>query len=528
MDANKEEYTRGSPGSDKQVELKTDNKPTTQCKIRLATWNLGSLTGRCQELAKVLQRRDINACCIQETKWKGSKSRDIGLGYQLIYHGIKNSQNGVGIVLDCNLKQRIIKVDRKSDRLIAVKLAMDNQTPLNIISAYAPQSGCTELEKSLFWEDFDDLMSLIPDHESKYIGGDLNGHIGEKAVDYRDVHGGYGYGSVNREGTSILDFCSRHGLAIVNTWFKKKDEHLITYKSSGNNTQIDYILCQKSSLKSFKDCNVIPGEALTSQHRLLVSKFILPKNIKINYDRTPRIKWGQLYSDKGKQLITSIIKYLENDLALNYNNSTNAMWANFEKFCKEEASKHLGISKGGISTNKDPTWWNDNVKEAIRDKRELFKLWQLTKLEEDHREYKKAKKSAKQAVAQSRTNANEVLYQRLEDVKTDVEVFKIAKQRHKATLDIKVNKYIQNEEGQLLTSNEDISNRWKQYFENLLNEEFPSEPLPEIIPTVGPIHEVTLEEVKQTSLLDQSQDKNDLQLQTTVIYSTIKTTIRVV
>ncbi|CAG4965439.1 unnamed protein product [Colias eurytheme] len=301
MDANKEEYTRGSPGSDKQSEIATDNKPvpTPQYKLRLASWNLGSLTGRCQELAKVLQRRDINACCIQETKWKGSKSRDIGLGYQLIYHGVKNSQNGVGIVLDCNLKHRIINVDRKSDRLIAIKLAMDDQKPLNIISAYAPQSGCTELEKSIFWEDFDDLMSVIPEHESKYIGGDLNGHIGETAINYRDVHGGYGYGTVNREGISILDFCSRHGLAIVNSWFQKKNEHLITYKSSGNNTQIDYILCQRSALKSFKDCKVIPGEALTSQHRLLVSKLILPKSIQVNKDRTPRIKWRQLYSEKG-------------------------------------------------------------------------------------------------------------------------------------------------------------------------------------------------------------------------------------
>ncbi|XP_063534964.1 uncharacterized protein LOC134744947, partial [Cydia strobilella] len=105
--------------------------------------------------------------------------------------------------------------------------------------------------------------------------------------------------------------------------------------------------------------------------------------------------------------------------------------------CKSEASNILGVSKGGISTEKDPTWWNEEVKEAVKIKRELFKLWQLTKLDVDKMEYIKAKKSAKQKVAQSIANSKEQFYRRLEDAKTDVEVFRIAKQRHKTSLDIK-------------------------------------------------------------------------------------------
>ena len=37
-------------------------------KVRLASWNIGSLTGKSIELVKSLHRRRINIACIQETK----------------------------------------------------------------------------------------------------------------------------------------------------------------------------------------------------------------------------------------------------------------------------------------------------------------------------------------------------------------------------------------------------------------------------------------------------------------------------
>ncbi|XP_048007662.1 craniofacial development protein 2-like [Leguminivora glycinivorella] len=180
---------------------------------------------------------------LRETKWKGSKSKDIGNDYQVIYHGTDNKRNGVAIVLDNNFKARIINITRKSDRLIAIKLALDDQQITNIISAYAPQSGCTDVEKSDFWDDFDDLIRSIPINKYKIIGGDLNGHVGVSNTAYeKTVHGGYGMGEVNKQGETILDFAARHSLSLINTNFQKKLEHLITYKCAGKVSQIDFIV----------------------------------------------------------------------------------------------------------------------------------------------------------------------------------------------------------------------------------------------------------------------------------------------
>jgi len=50
--------------------------------VRLASWNIGSLTGKSIELVKILHRRRISIACIQETRWVGAKVKEID-GFKL-------------------------------------------------------------------------------------------------------------------------------------------------------------------------------------------------------------------------------------------------------------------------------------------------------------------------------------------------------------------------------------------------------------------------------------------------------------
>ncbi|XP_050350401.1 uncharacterized protein LOC126773491 [Nymphalis io] len=119
--------------------------------------------------------------------------------------------------------------------------------------------GGSESEKESFWNDLEDMLRYIPNTESIVIGGDLNGHVGEESREYGRVHGGYGYDRENAEGDSILSTCLLSDLAIVNTFFQKKPEHLITYKSGPHSTQIDYLLIRRSQIGIVTNCKVIPG-----------------------------------------------------------------------------------------------------------------------------------------------------------------------------------------------------------------------------------------------------------------------------
>ena len=63
----------------------------------------------------------------------------IGGGYKLFYSGAdERGGNGVGSVLSTHHKENIIKVTRKNDRLIGIKLIIGEMI-FNMVSIYAPK-----------------------------------------------------------------------------------------------------------------------------------------------------------------------------------------------------------------------------------------------------------------------------------------------------------------------------------------------------------------------------------------------------
>ena len=74
----------------------------------------------------------------------------------------------------------------------------------------------------------DGLVRAVPSSEKLFIGGDLNGHVGSTSAGFEVAHGGFGYGSRNQEGEDVLDFATAFDLMIANTFFRKRESHLVT------------------------------------------------------------------------------------------------------------------------------------------------------------------------------------------------------------------------------------------------------------------------------------------------------------
>ena len=106
----------------------------------------------------------------------------------------------------------------------------------------------------------DELMRGIPQGEHVFIGGGFNGHVGKYCRGYEMVHGGHGFGDRNDSGEAILDFVVAYDLIIANTFFRKRDEYLITFKSGPNMSHIDFFLIKMIDILTCKDCKVISGE----------------------------------------------------------------------------------------------------------------------------------------------------------------------------------------------------------------------------------------------------------------------------
>ncbi|XP_050349521.1 uncharacterized protein LOC126772957 [Nymphalis io] len=358
-----------------------------------------TVVGRSLELADVLTKRRVRVAFLQETRWKGNKSRDIGLGYKLIYSGSPSGKNGVAVVLCEELQNGILEVDTQSDRLLRVKLMIEGVIT-HLISAYTPQVGSSESEKEAFWNNLEDMPRCITITESIVIGGDLNGH--------GHVYGGYGCGRENAEGDSILSTCLLSDLAIINTFFQKKPEHLITYKSGPHSTQIDYLLIRRSQIGRVTNCKVTPGACLTTQHRILVMDMLVVP-----------------------------------------------------------------------------------IQEAVREKKTQFKKWQETKSPEDRAAYKAVKCATERAVAKVRYQTLSPLYDTLETNEGQKTIFRLAK----ATQDISKCLCVKDSNGTLVCDAVKVKERWRDYFNVLLNTQHGNVSPPELPPNLGLVAPVTPDEV---------------------------------
>ena len=416
--------------------------------IRVSTLNIGTMTGRERELADMMERRNVDILCLQETKWKGSKARNIGGGCKIFYNGADGRKNGIGIVLREELDESILEVKRVSDRLMAMKLEVKGSI-LNIVSAYAPQVNSSMEEKNDFWEDLDGLIESISKKEWILLGADLSGYVGEGNIGDEKIMGRYGAGTRNKEGLMVVDSGKRMDLAIVNTYFKKNYEHRVTYNSGGKSTQVDYVMCRRRNLKEMCDCKVILNECVAKQHRMVVCKMVLMVKKKKAEKVKLKIRWWKLketsYQEAFIQEVARILRgkhRLPND------------WDKTAKMLRNTAKTVLGVTFGKRKGDKKTWWWNEEVQESIKEKKKAKKAWDKIRNENTKKIYKEKKNKAKKAVAMAKGCAYDNLYDRLETKEGEKELYKLARQRDRAGKDVQHVKVIKDENGNVMVNSE--------------------------------------------------------------------------
>ena len=69
-----------------------------------------------RELVDMMERRNVDTLCLQETKWKGSIARNIGGGRKLFYNGADEKRDRIGIVVKEELVESVLEVKRVSDK----------------------------------------------------------------------------------------------------------------------------------------------------------------------------------------------------------------------------------------------------------------------------------------------------------------------------------------------------------------------------------------------------------------------------
>ena len=149
-------------------------------------------------------------------------------------------------------------------------------------------------------------------------------------------------------------------------------------------------------------------------------------------------------------------------------------WQRIAEMIWSIARRELGVTSGKVSmAGRWETWWWNQEVQKLKDKKKAKKAWDTIRDDASKLAYKTARKQAKREMAKARNKTYEELYKKLETREGENEVFKIAKQRNRQSKDFNKS----NQEKNWGDSHERriSKQRWKEYFDNLHNQENPRE-----------------------------------------------------
>ncbi|KAK3507448.1 hypothetical protein QTP70_020646, partial [Hemibagrus guttatus] len=267
--------------------------------------------------------------------------------------------------------------------------------------------------------------------------------------------GKFGVKERNLEGQMVVDFANRMDMGVVNTYFQKREEHRVTYKSGGRSTQVDYILCRRGNLKEISDCKVVVGESVARQHRMVVCRMTLMVCKKKRSEIEKKTKWWKLKKEECcEEFRQKLRQALGGQVVLPDD------WETTAEVIRETGRKLLGVSSGRRKEDKETWWWNEEVQDSIQRKRLAKKKWDMDRTEENRQEYKELQRRVKREV-----------YTRLDTREGEKDLYRLARQRDRDGKDVQQFRVIKDRDGSVLTSEERVQRRWKEYFEELMNEE---------------------------------------------------------
>ena len=123
---------------------------------------------------ETLSRRKMDVCCIQETRYHDGSCRIIkgkDTRYKLYWSGNDKGIASVGVFVAEEWIEKVFEVQRVSYRIILVKLIV-GQRAVTLLSVYAPQSGLSDVDKDLFFDQLRAVTARIPRSEFLILCGD--------------------------------------------------------------------------------------------------------------------------------------------------------------------------------------------------------------------------------------------------------------------------------------------------------------------------------------------------------------------
>ena len=422
------------------------------------------------------QQYHLDIVGISSTKRRGSGTTEMNDGWKLFYSGVDetmSAQAGVGLLVSPRLAHCVVDWIPLGGRVCVLKLKLRERS-LCIVQVYAPNA---EAQYPPFLDEVSAALQKVTPAESILLLGDFNAHVGMDNETWKGVIGKQGDPDVNRNGKCLLQFCATNGLCIMNTFFQHKRIHKYTWyrDSVGQQSLIDFCIVSADLFSSVLDVRVKRGAELSTDHHLVVCTLsrLNPTKARKSFRarKAHRIKWELLADTDVRSVFSDNIASLFRELP-DQTEDIETEWNLFRSAVITSAATSCGYKRvrSAKGSEKRTAWWNQEVKEAILAKKAAFRAWLTNKsCTQLKSQYSAARKTAAMKVKQSKEKSWEDFGQKLDtDYRSANKVFwqTIRRLRGKRST---APTFVEDSNGAILQHQNEILNRWREYFCDLLN-----------------------------------------------------------
>ena len=165
----------------------------------------------------------------------------------------------------------------------------------------------------------------------------------------------------------------------------------VTYKSGGKSTQVDYVMCRRRNLKEMCNSKIILNECVVKQHRMVVCKMALMVKKKKAEKVKPKIRWWKLKETSCQEAFRQEVTKI-----LGGKDGLPDEWDKTAEMLRKTAETVLGVTFGKRKGDEETWWWNEEVQESIKEKKEAKKAWNKIRDENTKKVYKEKKSTVRQ------------------------------------------------------------------------------------------------------------------------------------
>ena len=436
------------------------NKINLRSCRRIGTWNVRSMTdpSKIHILEKEMERCNIPICGLSEVRWTGKGHFSLEDRHTIYYSGPdKLRRNGVGFILSREAARCVLGYNPISDRMISIRLQA-KPVNISIVQVYSPTSTADDEEIDSFYHELQETINKIPSKDITIIIGDFNAKVGND-LESNNAIGKFGLGKANERGERLVDFCNDNELTVTNTLFQQHPRRLYTWISPDGKTrnQIDYILIRRRWRSSVKVTRTYPGADCGSDHQLLVAEIRI-KLKSMKRKAPPRRYDVRQINDQYRLEVTNSFQVL---LEKEEEWTPNELWEQTKEAISKAAQKNLPKPKKSRSS-----WLSDEVGK-LADERRLIKAKGL----QSSRDKKQYKDLSRRIQRRTRQDKQAFLEKKCKEVEShslsnhSKDLFKAVKEiTGKKTPKLNV---VKAEDGEILTEDNQIKQRWKQYCQGL-------------------------------------------------------------